>query len=63
MFCSNCGTKIEGGDKFCKKCGREQNAITTDNEEVADEKNILESEHIYNDDMDRADDKIEPFTN
>ena len=34
MFCSNCGTKIEEGDRFCKKCGQEQDLIVTSNEKV-----------------------------
>lgn len=31
MFCSNCGTKIEESDRFCKKCGQEQNLIVASN--------------------------------
>ena len=48
MFCSNCGTKIEESDKFCKKCGQEQRLIMTNNEKV-DENEFSESDNDYND--------------
>lgn len=35
MFCGNCGTKIEGGYKFCPKCGAKVSAaktVSTENE-------------------------------
>lgn len=48
MFCSNCGTKIEEGDKFCKKCGQEQGLTVVDNEK-ADENDFSESENQYDD--------------
>ncbi len=32
MYCTNCGSKIEGSDKFCIKCG---NSLVTGNEQVA----------------------------
>jgi len=48
MFCSNCGTKIEEGDKFCKKCRREQRLAVTDNEKV-DENDFVESENQHDD--------------
>ena len=44
MFCSNCGTKIEEGDKFCKKCGQEQKIAVSDDEKV-DENNFVESKN------------------
>lgn len=44
MFCSNCGTKIEEGDKFCKKCGQEQRIAVSDDEKV-DENNFVESKN------------------
>lgn len=44
MFCSNCGTKIEESDKFCKKCGQEQGLVVANNEEV-DDSDFLESEN------------------
>ena len=48
MFCSNCGTKIEEGDKFCKKCGREQGFTVLENEKVG-ESDLSESENKYDD--------------
>ncbi len=48
MFCSNCGTKIEEGDKFCKKCGQEQERTVIDNEEI-EENDFIESENQYDD--------------
>jgi len=48
MFCSNCGTKIEEGDKFCKKCGREQGFTVLENEKVG-ESDFSESENKYDD--------------
>ncbi|MEK7076269.1 MAG: zinc ribbon domain-containing protein [Patescibacteria group bacterium] len=48
MFCSNCGSKIEESDKFCKKCGQEQGLITTDNEKV-EESGLVENENKYDD--------------
>ena len=48
MFCSNCGSKIEESDKFCKKCGQEQGLITTDNEKV-EESDLVENENKYDD--------------
>lgn len=51
MFCSNCGTKIEEGDKFCKKCGQEQRLTVIDNEK-ADENDFLEPENQYDDSND-----------
>jgi len=48
MFCTNCGTKIEEGDKFCKKCRREQRLAVTDNEKV-DENDFVESENQHDD--------------
>lgn len=57
MFCSNCGIKIEESDKFCKKCGQEQSATATENEEVVDENDILE-----NDDMDSVEDESQLIT-
>jgi len=46
MFCSNCGTKIREGDKFCKKCGQEQGLAIADNEKI-DENDFLESENQH----------------
>jgi hypothetical protein len=37
MFCSSCGTKIEKDDRFCKKCGQEQNLIVASNEKEDDD--------------------------
>ena len=48
MFCSNCGTKIEEGDKFCKKCGRKQGLTVLENEKVC-ESDLSESENKYDD--------------
>ena len=48
MFCSNCGTKIKEDDRFCKKCGQEQDSIVESNEKEDDD-NFLESKN-YNDD-------------
>jgi len=48
MFCSNCGTKIEEGDKFCKKCGRKQGLTVLENEKVG-ESDLSESENKYDD--------------
>lgn len=48
MFCSNCGTKIKEGDKFCKKCGQEQEFVIADNEKL-DENEFSESENYYDD--------------
>jgi len=58
MFCSNCGSKIEESDKFCKKCGQEQGLITTDNEKV-EESDLVENENKY-DDVDNIENKIIP---
>jgi len=48
MFCSNCGTKIEEGDKFCKKCGQEQERTIIDSAKV-EENDFVESENQYDD--------------
>lgn len=48
MFCSNCGSKVEKSNKFCKKCGQEQGLITIDNEKV-EENDFSESENQYDD--------------
>ena len=48
MFCSNCGSKIEESDKFCKKCGQEQGLITIDNEKV-EENDLVENENKHDD--------------
>jgi len=48
MFCSNCGSKTEESDKFCKKCGQEQGLITIDNEKV-EENDLVENENKYDD--------------
>jgi len=48
MFCSNCGTKIGKGDKFCKKCGQEQGLTVINNEKV-DENDFLENKNQYDD--------------
>ncbi|MEX0918483.1 MAG: zinc ribbon domain-containing protein [Candidatus Paceibacterota bacterium] len=46
MYCSNCSTKIEEGDKFCKKCGQEQERTVIDNEKV-EENDFTEAENQY----------------
>src|SRR3990167_7439299 len=56
MFCSNCGSKIEESDKFCKKCGQEQRLITTDNEKV-EGSYLVESKNKY-DDVDDIENEI-----
>jgi hypothetical protein len=32
MFCSNCGNKLKGSDKFCSGCGNDVTAITGNSE-------------------------------
>ena len=61
MFCSNCGTKIEEGDRFCKKCGQEQKLIVTSNEKVGDN-DFLESENP-DDDVDNIENQNELISN
>ncbi len=48
MFCSNCGTKTEESDKFCKKCGQGQGLTVVDNEK-ADENDFPKSKSQYDD--------------
>lgn len=53
MFCSGCGKKIEGGDKFCQSCGQKVDIVKTTMKPSQSQKTIA-TDVFYSEDWQRT---------